>query len=366
MKKLLCVLLLLPLFSVPCYAQSISEETAEQTGAYQVQDGLSQDELEISGKLRLDGSYDAMGALARAWQRLTSAVRKTLRAELGFAGKILVIAVCCGFSAALSPEARVPRWFEIGACCAAIHLLADNMNGIFTQAEETLAHLQDYTKAAFPAFFTTLAASGATASASVRYASIVFVSDVFMSAAQCVILPLIQAHLCVSICSALFDNALLRAVAKTTKWCAVASMSMLCTVFCTYIGLSGVISGSADAVAVKTARTVISSALPVVGHILSNSASSILAAAVMIKNSAGVFCLISVCAICVAPFAFLAVKYLLYKASAMLSSLSGSERFSQMLASMGSVYGMLLGLIGSFGFMLFYSFLSGIRAANPV
>lgn len=365
MKKLICLLLLLPFFSVTCLAESVRKVTAEEIGADHVQDGLSEDERDISGELKLDGSYDVNGALARAWRSLTDKLCRGLRSELGFAGKLLVIAVCCGLSTALSPEGRVPRWFEIGACCAATHLLADGMSGLFDQARETLAHLHDYTKAAFPAFFTSLAASGATASASVRYASVVFVSDLFMSLAQRLILPLIEAHLCVSICGALFDNALLRAVGKTTKWCAVASMSILCTVFCAYIGLAGVITGSADAAAVKTAKTVISSVLPVVGNILSNSASSILSAAGLIKNTAGVFCLISVCAICVTPFAFLSVKYLVYKASAMLSSLSGSERYAQLISSMGAVYGMLLGLIGSFGFMLFYSFLSGIRAVNP-
>lgn len=366
MKKLLCLMLMLPLFSVTCFAESVPEETAEQTGAYHVQDGLSTEELEISGELRLDGAYDAKGALERGWKRLIEKFRETLRAEMGFGGKFLVIAVCCGLSGSLSSEGRIPRWFEIGACCAASCLLAAHVGGIFYQAEETLAHLHDYAKAAFPAFFTSLAASGATASASVRYASVVFASDLFMSAAQRLILPLIQAHLCLSICAAVFDHALLRSVCKITKACAVGSMSILCSVFCAYIGLSGVITGSADAAAVKTVKSVISAALPVVGSILSNSASGILAAAGMIKNTAGVFCLISVCAICIAPFACLSVKYLVYKASALLSSLSGSERYVQLISSMGAVYGMLLGLIGSFGFMLFFSFLSGIQATNLV
>ena len=130
------------------------------------------------------------------------------------------------------------------------------------------------------------------------------------------------------------------------------------------IGLSGIVSGSADAAAVKAAKTVLSSTLPVVGNILSDSASSLLAAASLIKNSAGIFCLIAVCAICAGPFALLAVKLLVFKAAAAVSSLGGSERYTRLLSGFGSVFAMLLGLVGCFGFMLFFSFLSGVRMVS--
>ena len=180
------------------------------------------------------------------------------------------------------------------------------------------------------------------------------------------VLPLIEAYLAVTISSALFDNPLLQAASRIAKWCACTLMSLLTLGFCTYIGLSGVISGSADAVAVKAAKSLLSTTLPVVGGILSDSASGMLAAASLIKNSAGVFCLIAVCTICVVPFATLAVKLLVFKAAAALSSMGGSERYCRLIKCFGSSFGMLLGLVGSFGFMLFFSFLSGIRATNPV
>ena len=341
MKKLLCVLLLLPLFITSCFALDVVEETARQTKADRVEEELSPEEREISGELSLDGSYDAGGALGRLWKRLLESLKNALQKELGFAEKLIALAVCCGLCTAFYPGGKPPPWMEIGVCCAAVLLLSGSVGGVFREANNTLDHLHDYARAAFPAFFSTLAACGAPSSASVRYASIVFASDLFMNLARQLILPLIEAHLSLSICASLFDNPMLRTAVKGSKWCAVTAITSACSLFCVYVGLTGVITGSADAAAVKAAKTVFSSALPVVGGILSNSASSILAAAALIKNSAGVFCLIAVCAICVVPFALLFLKFLVFKAAASLSALGGSEHYTSLLNSVGTVFGML-------------------------
>ena len=363
MKKMLLILLLLPLLFPHRDPVGL---TAEEAGLDQAEAELTEEERAVSGRLRLDGSYDASGALSRLWARIRGSLAETLRQELGFAGKLLLIALACSLASALSPGSRPPPWLEIGACCAAALLLAGSMDGVLRQAEETLNRLHDYAAAAFPAFFTTLAACGVPAAASVRYAAVRLSSELFMNLSRNCILPFVHAYLSVSVCAALFDNPMLRSAARLAKWCAVTAMSLLTSAFCAYIGLSGIVSGSADAASVRAAKTVLSATLPVVGGILSNSASSLMAAAQVIKNSAGIFCLVAVCAICAAPFAMLAVKLLVYKAAAALSSLAGSERYARLLSDMGTGFAMLLGLVGSFGVILFFSFLSGIRAVGAV
>lgn len=364
MKKLLLVLLMVPLFCGTCYAEDLGEEAARMTEVFQVENGLDEDELAVSGELRVDGSYDARGAIARLWDRFVTDVRDQLREELRFALRMVLIAFLCSIASVFSPNQKLTEYMEIAACCTAALLLAGSMDGIITQAEGTLNRLSDYGKAAFPAFFTTVAACGAAVSASVKYAAVCFAMELFMSLSQRLILPLIYAYLAVSISGSIFENAMLKTAVRFTKWCAVTAMTALTTVFCVYISLSGVITGSADAAAVKTTKTVISSALPVVGGILSDSASAMLAAAGLIKNSAGVFCLVVVCVLCAGSFAVLSVKMLVFKAASAISELACGGRFSQLLGNIGTAFGMLLGLVGSYGMMLFLSIMSGIKMVN--
>ena len=67
MKKLWICLLLCPLFVVTAYAEGAVTEDAALREFYAVEEALPEAEREISGSLRLDGSYDAQGALARLW-----------------------------------------------------------------------------------------------------------------------------------------------------------------------------------------------------------------------------------------------------------------------------------------------------------
>lgn len=364
MRNLIWLLLLVGMLGQQFGSAEILDEIARETETQQVEEALTEEERQISGPLRLDGSYDLRNALQRLWRRFFTLAKESIKEEVGFSAKLVLIGLACSMGMALSPGGKAPTWVELSCCMASVLLLSGSTGSVLQQAEESLAHLQDYATAAFPAFFTTLAACGAPGSAAARYAAVQFAVSLFMHLAKELLLPLIRGYLSVSICCAMFDNALIRGATRLTKWLAVTGMSLLCSVFCIYIGLTGLISASADAAAVKGAKTVIASALPVVGGILSDSAGTILAAAAIIKNSAGVFCLVSICVICASPFAVLGAKLLAFKAAAALASLGGSERYCGVLNSFGTVIAMLLGLVGTFGIMLFYAFLSGVRVIS--
>ena len=365
MKTVLLVLLLLTSTSGLFSPDEIGEETVRMTQVYELEEGLEEDEREISGELLLDGSYDADGALARLWEHVRSSVQAQLRQELRFLPGIVGIAFLCAFASALCQGQKSAEFIQIAACCTTALLLAGRVDSVLEQATETLNRLADYAKLSMPAFYSTVALCGAAVSASAKFASVSLAAELFMSLTERFILPSIYAYLAIAVSSSIFDNALLKTALRCTKWCAVTAMSLLTMAFCAYISLSGVISGSADAVAVKTTKTLISSALPVVGGILSDSAAALLAAAGLIKNSAGVFCLIAVCALCCGSFAALSVKMLALKGVSMIAELSGGERLSRLLGNVGTAFGMLLGLIGCYGMLLFLSIMSGIRMVSP-
>ena len=362
MIKLLCLLLLLP--NMLPEAEPITE-TAELTGIYEAEESLTEEERQISGNLTLDGSYDAGGALGRLWSWIHREIKEQLRRELGFFGGLIGIALLCGLAANLCADQKTPRMTELAACCAGVLMLTGNVEGVIQQTVEALNRIADYSRAVLPGYFTVCAVSGAPTSASVKDAASIFVLDGMISLSQRLILPLILAYLGLSVCAGLFDNSLLSAAGRLTKWCAVTAMTLMTTGFGLYVSLTGLIAGSTDQLAVKTTKTVIASSLPVVGGILSDSAASLLAAAALIKNSAGVFCLIAVCVLCAGPLVILGVKLFLFKAASAAAELVCGGRYSVLLSRVGTVFAMMLGLLGSYCMMLFLSVMSGIRMVSP-
>ena len=110
---------------------------------------------------------------------------------------------------------------------------------------------------------------------------------------------------------------------------------------------------------------IISKALPVVGGILSDAASVILASASVIKNSAGIYALVGISALCLTPFIAIGVKMLLFRLCAAVASALEGKRLAVLLGDLSAALGMMLGVIGCVTIMLFISLMAAIKTVSP-
>lgn len=362
MSWLLCVLLLCPWMNAPTPEEDLTGEIAAIAEVYTIEQTLSPEEQEAAGEMRLDGSYDIAGALRRLWTGFLDRLFGSVREKLGAVTRLVAIAALCALCSAISPEKRVTELTELAGCCTAALALTGGTESALGGAIAALDELSAFSKVALPVFFTTAAAGGAVASSSARYAAVCLAADVYMTAANALILPAIRAFLALSISASLFDGPLLRAAARAAKWCAVTAMTLLTMGFGAYLSISGAIAGSADALAVKTTRTLISTALPVVGGILSDLSGSLLGAATLVRQSTGAFTLAGILAVCIAPVALLLGQLLCYKAAAAAAELLCGGNMAKLLTDTGTGLGLLLGLVGSYAAILFLAVASGLRA----
>ncbi len=364
MRVFLLVLLLIPGFTVPAHAEDIYEQAADETGIYAIEDQLPEEARDISGSLKVDGSYDTENALERLWNSLIDKIKGELGENIKTASALIAISMLCALSGSLCSGKPIKEYINIAGCCAAAVSLLGSVDSIVGETVAALNQLSDYSKAALPAMFTAAAACGAVGSASAKYAATCLALDVLMSVSQKLIIPLVYSYLALAVAGSVFPNSLLSNTARLTKWIAGTIMTAMTIAFSAYIGMTGLVAGSVDAVAIKTARTVISTTLPVVGGIISDASGAVLSAASVIKNSAGVFGLIAVCALCAGPFAVLSVRMLVLKAAAAASDMVPNSRLSGLINSVSTAMGLLLGLLGCCGIMLFISIMAGIKAVS--
>ena len=366
MKKCLAFLLLLTIFVLwPCRAsaEGLPEELWDREELAKLNNGLREDEQELLGEPGAAYSYDGRGALQRLLLSVKENALSVLKEQFAFAGRILALVFFCSLADAMCNQTAAKRGISLAACaCAALWLIGDWESGI-TQATEALQRLSDYSRASLPVLYTAAAAAGALSSAPIRYAACSLAMDVMMTLSYDLLLPLIYGYLALSLTACLCENPLLRAVQHLLRRAAVAVMSAVTTAFSLYIGLSGLVAGSSDALAVKAARSVLSGALPVVGGILSDSAAALLSAAGVIRSTAGVFGLLAVCALCTGPFVFLSIKLILLRAVSTLAELLPGGQLSRFLGECATVFALLLGLVGSSAVMLFFSLMAGLKSA---
>jgi stage III sporulation protein AE len=155
----------------------------------------------------------------------------------------------------------------------------------------------------------------------------------------------------------------LRKLADSIKSFLSWLLKTMLIVFTTYMSITGVVSGTADAAALKAAKVTISTAVPVVGGILSDASEAVLVSAGVVKNTAGIYGIFAVLALIAEPFLRIGVHYLILKLTTAVCGIFGSKRITGLIGDFTSVMGLLLAMTGTVCLMILIStvcFLRGV------
>ena len=95
------------------------------------------------------------------------------------------------------------------------------------------------------------------------------------------------------------------------------------------------------------------------------TAETLLAGAAILRNAAGVFGMLAVLGICVAPFLNLEAHYLLYKGTAALAATAaGSGRLTGLIEALGTAFGLILAMTASCAVLLTVAMVSAVSAVG--
>ena len=130
------------------------------------------------------------------------------------------------------------------------------------------------------------------------------------------------------------------------------------------ITITGIISGTTDAAALKATKLTISGVVPVVGGIISDASDTILVSAGIVKNAAGVYGLLAILAIWIGPFLKIGVQYLLLKASAALCGGIAGDATSGLIKDFSGIMGILVAMIGTICLLFLVSIVCYLRGVT--
>lgn len=323
--------------------------------------------IEDLGSDSADSTTLSEGA-ALLWEKacalLTANFRSSVRVMVLLLGTVMLYGVAeSSFQAAGHPLAAnfTPLAFVLVITMTA----AGDMQTMMGAGAETMEQLNVLGKALLPTLAAAVAASGGIVSASVRQVATVFFADLLMSLIQSVLLPMVYFYVAASAANAMLPGAPLRRIAagikKVVTWALTASLLL----FTGYLTMTGAAATNADALTLRLTRTVISTAVPVVGGIISQASGSVLSGAGLLKNTIGIFGMLAVLAVCLAPFVRLAVQYLLYKLVSFLAATTGGGVLVELLDALGSAFGLVLGMVGSCALLLLISITSSVSVVIP-
>lgn len=242
-------------------------------------------------------------------------------------------------------------------------LLIQNADAMISLAAQTVEELADYGKLLLPVMSAALAAQGGVTASAGLYLGTAFFGALLGNLLSRLFVPLVYCFLALAVGYGALGEELLKRLKDTVKnginWC----LKTILTVFTTYMSITGVISGTTDAAALKAAKVTISSFVPVVGGILSDASEAVLVGAGVMKNAAGIYGILAVLSLCLGPFLKIGVQYLCLKGAAMVCTILGPGRTASLVEDFSSAMGLLLGITGAMGLLLLIGtvcFLKGV------
>ena len=221
-----------------------------------------------------------------------------------------------------------------------------------------------FSRALLPCLTAAAAAGGMAGSAAAKYAATALAMDVLLSLTRTLLLPLAYALLAVRTAAAATGNAALDAAGKLIKWLAFTLTALVASGFTLYLSVTGAVAASADAAAARAVKTAVSTALPVVGGIISDAAGTLAAGAALLRSAVGVLGCAVAAAVCLAPFIALGARYLMYKAASVAASAFAPGPLAGLIADIGAVFALVLGVTGASAAMLFVGIISFVKAVG--
>ena len=263
-------------------------------------------------------------------------------------------------SSLCSSVSAVNQVASAAAISASLLLSTQSMIGL---AADTVQQISEYGKLLLPVMTGAMAAQGNLTTSAALYGGTAAFASLLGKLISGLFLPMVYFYLALAISySALGEDCLKRMrdmLKGTVSWC----LKTLLTVFVTYMSITGVVSGTTDAAALKAAKVSISTFVPVVGSILSDASEAVLVSAGLAKNAAGIYGILAILAVFLRPFLKIGVHYLVLKLTSLIITLVGTKHNAELVLDYSGAMGLLLAMTGSVCLMQLISavcFLKGV------
>ncbi len=250
------------------------------------------------------------------------------------------------------------------ACGVAIGgLLLSSAHSLIQLGAQTVNSLSEYGKLLLPVLTGALAAQGGITSATALYAGTMVFNSVLCTIIARLLIPMLYGSLALAIANCATAEPVLKQLQSFINWLMTWALKLIIYAFTGYMGITNVISGGADAAAIKATKLTISGMVPVVGGMLSDASEAVLVSAGLVKRAVGIYGLLAVLAIWLTPFLRIGTQYLLLKASSAISGVFGSKRITGLVQDFSKAMGLLLSMTGTICLLLLIStvcFLKGM------
>lgn len=298
------VLLLLMLIFLCWFAMGVSaaeevptqEEIYEKSGAQELYEILDDDTQSLLDDAGTEGAvFDLSKEGGNLFSAVSEALREKLTAPMRTAALLLAVIVLCKLCGSLD-HGEIASLAGTVCMLAAAGILVPQLISLIGQTKTVVNGSAAFLVGSVPVYTALhIAVGNVQTAASTGYLTLA-AGNAIPILASVVFIPLLNIFLALSITSAISKNGLEKlaeGMYRFVKWLLILSV----TIFFALMSLQTAIQAGMDSATAKTAKMVVSSAIPVIGGTIGDSLGAIQGSVQIVKSGVGAFGILAALAI---------------------------------------------------------------------
>lgn len=245
-----------------------------------------------------------------------------------------------------------------------VTILLKNFSDIIIEIKSSMSDLLAFSNTLIPLLSTLLIASGHISTSSMLEPLLMLAVTFSCNFIQKAVIPIVLISTAINIVSNLSDQVQLNKISAFLKKGSIWILTCTLSLIISMASLESNLTCNVDGVTKKASKTIISSAVPVVGNILSNAIETITGYGNIIKNATGICGIVVILAICLKPILKLATYTIFYAMAEAFVEPIADKSIVKVFEIMKDSFKILLGVMFATSMMSIIGLAIVIKIAN--
>ena len=311
------------------------------------------EDIDISDILNsaIKGKIDNSNIYKKTLSKLGNEVQNGVKSLACILAIIIIHSILKSISESLEND-NISKLIYYVQYIAIITVIMSNFSDIITLVKDTTTNLIGFMNTLIPVLISLMLYTGSITTTSILEPIILFMINFIGNLIQDILMPIILIITSISIISKISDRVQIDKISKFLKSSTIWFLGIVLTIFVGVVSLEGTLASSVDGITAKTAKAIVSSAVPIVGKILGDVVDSVLGCGLILKNAVGFVGVIVIIGICIMHILKLTVLTFSYKLVASISEVIADSKIVKLLDEIGDIFKILLAILVTVTFMV--------------
>lgn len=271
-------------------------------------------------------------------------------------GKLIVLAIMASILHSLQAafeEGTISKLANAIIFLVLISLALTSFQQVITAGQGAIEQMVIFIYAMLPIMLTLIASVGGFTTAAIIHPLVISALSIISSLTVNLVFPLIYLSGILTIVNHISEQFQVTRLAKLMKEISLGLLGLFLTIFVGILSIQGVAGAVADGVALRTAKFLTGSFVPVVGRVFSDALEAVVGTSLLLKNAVSLIGVLVIISICLIPSLKIISIALIYRLAAAIIQPFGAGATAQMLESLAGVLILVFGAVATVGLMFF-------------